>query len=517
MKLNLATGRFEETDVNAEAAGIRPFNVTGTMVKAVKATGSVVFTALPTDGQIVTINDGANTAKVFEFDDGTAAVGTLTLTHATNLPARGETFALGDGTTSKTFEFCNGIAGVASTGGILTVDTQPVDGDTVTLKRADGTTLVFEFNTTGGVTGSNKAVLVGTDAATAATELIAAINATGAYAGNGSSGFTASSGGSGVVNLVRTATGAGNQTTSVAKTGTHMTATAVFSGGVTAVAAGATGDFTGGRIPVITGTGGANTLTVAQVCTNIIAAIASVTGPAFLFTATQGAGTTVTLTANTKGTAGNSFTMSESAANFTVSAATFASGAAAGNGAVTGSNVAVAIGATAALTATALYNAINSASSLDITATNAVPGTVALSNDLAGAAGNITITENASNMTATGMSGGVDTADVTLLSDATVGSNKAVVLQGFAFKVDGSTAWNEATSVALKDTGSVTFATILKAALAGNAYVIPTITNLAAGWMTRGATGKGLKLAASGNESTGSDLLVKAWGLIITP
>jgi hypothetical protein len=112
------------------------------------------------------------------------------------------------------------------------------------------------------------------------------------------------------------------------------------------------------------------------------------------------------------------------------------------------------------------------------------------------------------------LTGGVDTEDVVLLTDAQVGTSRKVSLQGFAFKVDGGTAWNEAASVSLEDNDGTVFATVLKAALTGNAYVIPTATNLGAAMVDRGAEGVGLSLIAASNESTGSDLKVAAWGLI---
>lgn len=615
---------------SAQAAGgeDKAFCVTGTISKSTAATGSVVVSGLPTDGQTVTIGDGTLT-KVFEFDDGTAGTGTLTFT---GVPADTGTVTLGDGTTSKVFEFDTGVLGVASTGGVVTIGAVPLDGNTVTLTTstdAGATSTTFEFNTTLGVTGSNKAVLTGSTAAEAATELIAAINATGSYASNGSTGYTASSGGSGVVNIVRTATGAGSETisktsgtlqvetatavgtitgngnatvitTAVGVTGTpvttsvavlngdtasvwagkvrtalgldanitavytvggsgvtisltritaaandgtlnisldngtctgittaatsanstagvasSITVTTSFSGGVTQIAVGSA--ITGGRVGVGTAaTPGGVALSTASVCTNLINAINAVSGPAFLFTATQGAGTTVTLTANTKGTAGNAFTMSEAATNFTVGAATFAGGQAAGSGTVTGSNIAVAIGASANATATSLHAAINSAS-MSITSTNSPAGTCALANTrLVGATGNVAITKTASNVTVSGMSGGISFAAVTILSDAVVGARKAYVT-GFHAFVD-TTSWNEATSVTIEDTDGNDFFVLAKAALVGNATIRAGSTNVTGASRyylgTGGATGKGIKLTPSGNEQSGGDLTVTVFGVL---
>ena len=487
-----------------------------TIAKAAKATGSVVFSGVPTNGQIVTIDDGTNDPVVFEFDDGTAATATLTFT---GVPADTGTVTLGDGTTSKVFEFDAGTAGVASTGGVITFSGVPSDADTVTLTTHAGTATVYEFNTGGGVTGSNKAVFVGASAAGAATELIAAINATGTYSGNGSTGYTASSGGSGVVNIVRTAAGASNQT--ITKSGTNITVTTSFSGGVTEVAVGSA--ITGGRVGVGTAsTPGGTALTTAQVCTALISAINAVSGPAFLFTATQGTGTTVTLTANTKGTAGNSFTTAESATNFTVGGATFAGGAAAGSGTVSGSNVAVAIG-TANQTATALYNAVNSAT-LDIAATNGTPGTVTLVADSAGATVNNTITTNASNVAVAGMIGGTDspgagTDPTVLLAAADIPAGKAALVTSIYARVTGATSWNEAATLTIQYTGGDDVATITKAALAGSAKLRLGSSGVTegAGFYAGGAAGEGIEVILSGDEITGSDVEITLAGTFETP
>lgn len=494
----------------------KAFSVSGTLSKSTKASGSVVLSGIPAETGTITISDGVHSASVFEFDLGEFATGTLTFT---GVPADTGTVTLGDGTTSKVFEMDTGVLGVASTGGVITLDTQPVDTDTVTLTTstaAGSTATVYEFNGTGSVTGSNKAVLLGTSAATAATELIAAINATGFYASNGSSGYTASSGGSGVVNVVRVATGAGNET--ITKSSSHITITTSFSGGVTQVAVGSA--ITGGRVGVATAaTPGGVALSTAAVCTNLLNAINAVAAPAFLFTATQGAGTTVTLTANTKGTAGNSFTMTEAATNFTVSAGTFANGVAAGSGTVTGSNIAVAIAATANLTAANLHSAINAASSLDITSTNSPAGTCALVNDAGGTGGNVTITKTATNCTVTGMSGGAGAATLTLLSDAAVGARTAFVT-GFVAKVQGSNAWNEQTAVVIEDTAGTDFFSIAKAALSANAELRPgssSVTSAAAFYNgTGGGAGKGIQVSTTGAtaEITGDDVKITVSGVL---
>jgi hypothetical protein len=142
----------------------------------------------------------------------------------------------------------------------------------------------------------------------------------------------------------------------------------------------------------------------------------------------------------------------------------------------------------------------------------------AITSIVTGTAGNAYATTETSATLSFGaatMTGGVQTPSPTLLSEALVGAGRKVMVQGFLCKVDGATAWDEAASVALADTDIVTFATILKAALSGNAYVVPTTSNLGAGMVTGGGSGRGLIIAPSGNEDTGDDLLVRVWGLIV--
>lgn len=478
----------------------------GTVTKALGSAGTVVFSGLPSDNQIVTINDGVK-AIIFEFDAGNFATGTLTLS---GQPSDANTFTLSDGTTTKIFEFDSGVTGVASTGGAITFGGAPADGDIITLTTstpAGSVATVYEFNNTGGVTAGHIAVLPGTTAATAATEFINAVNAASGYAGNGSTGYTASAGSAGVANLVRTATGAGNET--ITKSGTNITVTTSFSGGVTAVAAGLA--ITGGHVGVAIGG------TTAVTCANLLAAIQTIV--AFLFTASQGAGTTVTLTASARGTAANSFTLAKSGTNLAVSGSgNFTGGAAAGSGTVSGSNTAVAIAATGALTATNLYNAVNSASTFLVTATNGTAGTCTLvGSGLSGTAGNVAVTSNATNVVVTGMTGGTNNnAAIILAADSIIPSGRTVKVTGFNLKVNGSTAWNDAATVTIQDTAGNIFATIAKSALTGNAIISPHTSGvtLGAAWFAAGAASKGLEVLLSGNEATGSDLLFQINGQI---
>lgn len=102
---------------------------------SIRATGLVTMTAAANDGDTVTINDGRR-AQVFEFDTVAAASGTVTI-------------AVGNA----------------------------ADGNTVTLIDALGVTVVFEFESTGGVAAGNIAVTVGADNNASAANLRSAINA----------------------------------------------------------------------------------------------------------------------------------------------------------------------------------------------------------------------------------------------------------------------------------------------------------------------------------------------------
>lgn len=218
-----------------------PFLRTATVSKGVGSTGSVVISGLPVEGQLITIADGNNAAVVFEFDSGDKAAGTLTLS---GQPADTNTFTLDDGTTSKVLEFDSGVAGVASTGAVITLGSVPVSGSVLTLKSPSGVSFLYEFQASPDlVAAGHKWVCNAVGSATVAgKELMGAINGTGPYIGNGSfEHFTASSGGAGVVNIVRKDTGAGNETISSGALQVE-TATAVgtitTSGNATVVVAG---------------------------------------------------------------------------------------------------------------------------------------------------------------------------------------------------------------------------------------------------------------------------------------
>ncbi len=190
----------------------QPFHVTATSSKDTVATGSVVVTGTPAEAGTITLSDGTHTASVFEFDGGNFATATLTFT---GVPADTGICSISDGTTSKVLEFDTGVLGVASTGGLITFTAVPLDTNTITLTTstaAGATATVYEFNNIGGVTTGHIAVLPGATTIQTGAEFAAAVNATGGYVGNGSTGFTATDNGNSTVTLVRTATGAGSET-----------------------------------------------------------------------------------------------------------------------------------------------------------------------------------------------------------------------------------------------------------------------------------------------------------------
>lgn len=109
---------------------------------------------------------------------------------------------------------------------------------------------------------------------------------------------------------------------------------------------------------------------------------------------------------------------------------------------------------------------------------------------------------------------------VSIIPDAQVGPDRTLYLQGFIAKVDGATAWTTLTSLKLQDTNgtAVDLATILAAALTGNARLVPGTANVTledAFCKGTGATqGKGLQALANVNAGAGSTLSLTVWGVI---
>ncbi len=115
------------------------------------------------------------------------------------------------------------------------------------------------------------------------------------------------------------------------------------------------------------------------------------------------------------------------------------------------------------------------------------------------------------------ITGTIQTVGVTLIATVDVPAGKFIQLSTFALKVNGATAWNDAATIAFKDGAGNVFATITKAALAGNAFVLPQTSGVTLGalWMTGGASDSGLFLTPSSTEATGSPVLIKVCGQFI--
>lgn len=146
----------------------------------------------------------------------------------------------------------------------------------------------------------------------------------------------------------------------------------------------------------------------------------------------------VTVTQGTVGAAGNT-TITVSGANISKNDFTGGEDLAAG----TPGNIPVLLGATATECATNLAAAVEAQVGFRVSATSAL-GVVTLTNDVPGAAGNVSITEGLANATATGMSGGQD-AGVT-------GSNVAVTIGSTA----AATAVNLRAAINAQSTLSIT-------------------------------------------------------------
>lgn len=108
---------------------------------------------------------------------------------------------------------------------------------------------------------------------------------------------------------------------------------------------------------------------------------------------------------------------------------------------------------------------------------------------------------------------------VSLLADGAVPAGKKVYLQGFVGHVNGGTNWATTATVKIQDTNGtpVDFVTMAVAALTGNAIVYPGTANITSESAfadgTGGTAAKGLQLVGNAN-GTGSDLIVRAWGVI---
>ena len=287
------------------------------------------------------------------------------------------------------------VAGAKATGSI-TLTANPQDGDTVTIDDGPSAAKVFEFDTAIAATGtvtftglpSDGETIIISDGFVARTfEFDAATAATGS------------------VTITASNAADGDQITLIDAAGRtvifEFDNNAALTGDV-AVAIGADED---------------------ESTANLVQAIND--HPTLDIVAVDGGSGVTNLTQGTVGTAGNT-TITEDGAN--ISAVSFTGGENLAAG--TAGNIAVLIGSDATACATNLAAAIEAQVGYRLGATSAL-GVVTLTNEVPGAAGNVSITEGLSNATASGMSGG---------SDAGVsGSNVAVAI--------GSTAAATATNL----------------------------------------------------------------------
>ena len=355
---------------------------TDSSMAAVPATGSIALAAGNfADGDIITIPDGLHTPVVFEADSGAKASGTATV--ASGNVSDGDTVNLH----GKTFEFDDGVAAHGS----ITLLNQPTAGKIITINDGVNAASVFEWD---GV-GANINVAIGLTKEASATALHAAINAVVAGLAITSANTTP-----GKCDLTNDAKGImGN----VAITTNDNPALSTIVGMTGGLAAGS-GPVTSGNIPVAIGANASATVD------NLITALKA--NLALDNTATvkdtPGAGAyRATIVWSVVGTVGND-TVTVVGTNLTKTNVT--GGLDAGT-AITPGRTGVAIGATNLLSLVNLAAAIaacNAANTLDITTVNAGAGSLALTNDRGGVAGNVTITKTGANITVTGMTGGKD-------------------------------------------------------------------------------------------------------------
>lgn len=243
--------------------------VSGTPVNAVAATGTLTISGVVIDGETVDIG-----ADRYEF----CADAAQSLTAGSDFAA-------------------NITAFTTKSQGTLTVDTQPTSGDTMTIGAK---TYTFVPNGTANADGE---ISRGTDLATAQAAIVAAIN--------GSDGH----------NVAHTQVSAG--------------AFAVNASVITALVGGVAGDsiattetFTAGTNVFDAATLGTTTAGVDCTAANAVTAlVASITANDTQGVgAADGAGDTVVLTADVKGTAGNAITTTEAMANGAFGAGTLAGG-----------------------------------------------------------------------------------------------------------------------------------------------------------------------------------------------
>jgi hypothetical protein len=236
----------------------------GTPVNAVNATKTLTLTGVVIDGETVTINhsDAVGT-DIYEFMSDTAQ----TKTTATNKAVNISSYA-------------------AKSTGTLTLATQPTANDTMTIG-----TKVYTF-VASGTTPANGKIVLGTNLAATKLVVVKAINGSTDTANSANSKVTASAFASDICTL--TAIDGGLAGNTIATTETFTANDNVFGGAVL-------------------GSGGE--CSAANAVTALIAAITSSDTQGV--GATAGAGTSVVLTADVAGAAGNKVLISKSMANAT--------------------------------------------------------------------------------------------------------------------------------------------------------------------------------------------------------
>lgn len=270
--INLRTRDMEfGVKINEIIAAVNALNTSGTPVNAVAATGVLTISGVAIDGETITIG-----TDVYEF----CADAAQSLT-------AGSDFAIdieSDTTKSQ---------------GTLTVDTQPTSGDTMTVG-----TKVYTFVPVG-TDNADGEISVGADLAGAQAAIVAAINGTdGHNIANADASIAAFAADAAVL----TALVGGVLGDSIATTETFTAVTNVFD-------AASLGTTTAGADCTAAN---AVTAVVASVTANDTAGVG----------AADGAGDTVDLTADLKGTEGNSIATTETMANGAFGAATLENGVA---------------------------------------------------------------------------------------------------------------------------------------------------------------------------------------------
>jgi hypothetical protein len=362
------------------------------------ASDTGTFTGNPTNGQTVTVGG----SEVLTASLGTAATATITIGSSFCIaPGQGVDV---DGTTFTT----NATAGT----GTVVVDTVPSAGDTVVI---GGVTYTFETTLSSG--GPANQVLVPTSN-TSGNRTITAENLSVAINNSGTCGST-----SGGV-CTRNVSAVNPQVSSTDNSSATQTLTALCADNAaitgtsdgtkvtvnTVAAASSAGTNSSSGLIFALNTSGSTTTPASQslTATNLVSVINGNSTTSGILTAASGGAGIVNLTANTWGTAGNSYTLTDNATSG-VTLATFASKNTGTSGTNTGTSFA--IDNVNADAATNLASAIaRNGGTVGVTATSS-SATVTVTASAAGSSGNsITLAEGLSNFTWSGstLSGGSD-------------------------------------------------------------------------------------------------------------